>query len=153
MSAERFTIDTNILIYAIDRGEGAKHSRALELVDCAAALDCVLTAQSLCEFITVTTRRRMLSKPLIMAQVRDWLRVFSITAARVTAFARAFSVFETGQFGLWDAVLLATAREAGCSIALSEDMGEGASLDGITVRNPLRGEALPDDLRRLLGMA
>lgn len=152
MNAERFSIDTNILVYAVDRREGDKHLRALDIVDRAAGLDCVLTAQSLGEFVTVTTRRRMLSKPLILAQVRDWLRLFPITTASVTAFAKAFTAFEAGKFGLWDAVLLATAREAGCSIALSEDMGEGAALDGITVRNPLQGDALPDDLRRLLGM-
>jgi len=32
-------------------------------------------------------------------------------------------------------------------------MGDGAALDGITVRNPLKGDALPDDLRPLLGLS
>jgi hypothetical protein len=31
-------------------------------------------------------------------------------------------------------------------------MADGAALDGILVRNPLQGDALPDDLRPLLGM-
>ena len=152
MNAERFSIDSNILVYAVDHREGDKHLRALEIVDRAAGLDCVLTAQSLSEFVTVTTRRRLLSKPLIMAQVRDWLTAFPMTTASLTAFATAFSAFEAGRFGLWDALLLATAYEAGCAIVLSEDMGDGATLDGITVRNPLRGDALPDDLHPLLGM-
>ena len=152
MNAERFSIDTNILIYAVDRRDGDKHFRSLDIVDRAVGLDCVLTAQSLGEFVTVSTRRRMLSKPLIMAQVRDWLTAFPITTASVTSFATAFGAFEAGRFGLWDALLLATAREAGCTVVLSEDMGDGATLDGITVRNPLRGDALPDDLRPLLGL-
>ena len=152
MNAKRFSIDSNILVYAVDHREGDKHLRALEIVDRAAGLDCVLTAQSLGEFVTVTTRRRMLSKPLILAQVRDWLQFFPMTTASLTAFARAFGAFEAGQFGLWDALLLASAYEADCAIVLSEDMGDGAVLDGITVRNPLRGGALPDDLRPLLGM-
>jgi predicted nucleic acid-binding protein len=152
MSAERFSIDTNILVYAVDRREGDKHSRAVDIVDRAAGLDCILTAQSVGEFVAVTTRRRILSKPLIMAQARDWLTAFPITTASVTAFARAFRAFETGRFGLWDALLLATAGEAGCTIVLSEDMGDGAALDGITVRNPLQGDALPNDLRLLLGI-
>jgi hypothetical protein len=42
--------------------------------------------------------------------------------------------------------------EAGCAIVLSEDMGDGATLKRIKVRNPLKGGALPDDLRPLLGM-
>jgi predicted nucleic acid-binding protein len=152
MSAERFSIDTNILVYAVDRREGDKHLLALEIVNRAPECDCVLMAQSLGEFVTVTTRRRMLSKPLILAQVRDWLTTFPIATASVTAFTTAFAAFEAGRFGLWDSVLLATAREAGCSIVLSEDMGDGVALDGITVRNPLKGNQLPDDLRPLLGL-
>jgi predicted nucleic acid-binding protein len=152
MSAERFSIDTNLLVYAVDPKEGDKHSRALEIVDRAAGLDCVLTAQSLAEFVTATTRRRLLSKPLIMSQVRDWLTVFPTTTASLTAFATAFRAFEAGRFGLWDALLLATAAEAGCRIVLGEDMDDGAKLEGIVVRNPLQGDALPDDLRPLLGM-
>jgi predicted nucleic acid-binding protein len=49
-------------------------------------------------------------------------------------------------------LLLATARQAGCSIVLSEDMHEGARLDGMVVRNPFADRALVDDLRPLLGL-
>jgi predicted nucleic acid-binding protein len=53
---------------------------------------------------------------------------------------------------LFDALLLATAREAGCTVALSEDMHDGAALGGIVVRNPFADGALADDLRPLLGL-
>ena len=58
----------------------------------------------------------------------------------------------TGGFGPFDALLLATARQAGCSIALSEDMHDGAKLDGIVVRNPFGQRTLAEDLRPLLGL-
>ena len=32
MSAERFTLDTNILVYSIDRAAGAKHEQAVRIV-------------------------------------------------------------------------------------------------------------------------
>ena len=48
--------------------------------------------------------------------------------------------------------LLATARQAGCTIALSEDMHDGARLDGIVVRNPFANRALANDVRSLLGL-
>ncbi len=152
MSAERYSIDTNILVYAVDRGEGAKHLRALDIVDRSVERDCVLTVQALAEFIAAATRRRTLSKSDAIAQARGWMRLFPVVAGSASAFSTALTAFAAGRFGLWDALLLATASEAGCRIALSEDMGDGASLDGITVRNPLRGAALPDDLRPLLGM-
>jgi predicted nucleic acid-binding protein len=152
MSAERYSIDTNILVYAVDRREGEKHLRALDIMERSVDLDCVLTAQALAEFVVAATRRRMLSKPHAIAQARDWRLLFPVVTASAPALDAALAAFEAGRFGLWDALLLATAREAGCTIVLSEDMQDGAALDGITVRNPLRGGALPDDLRPLLGM-
>ena len=152
MSAERYSIDTNILVYSVDRREGDKHARALDIMERSVDLDCVLTAQSLAEFVVVATRRRMLSKPHAIAQARDWRLLFPVVTASALAFDTAFTAFEAGRFGLWDALLLATAGDAGCTIVLSEDMQDGGTLDGVSVRNPLRGAALPDDLQRLLGM-
>ena len=153
MSAERYSIDTNILVYSVDRREGDKHQRAVDIVDRSVDLDCVLTGQSIAEFVVVATSRRMLSKPDAIAQARDWRLLFPVVTASASAFDAALGAFEAGRFGLWDALLLATAREAGCTTLLSEDMQDGAALDGIAVRNPLRGGELPDDLRPLLGMA
>jgi predicted nucleic acid-binding protein len=54
---------------------------------------------------------------------------------------------------LFDALLLATARQAGCTVALSEDMHDGARLDGIVVRNPFANRTLAHDVRPLLGLS
>jgi predicted nucleic acid-binding protein len=64
----------------------------------------------------------------------------------------AYAAIEKERFGLFDALLLATARQAGCTIMLSEDMHDGAGLDGIVVRNPFADQAVVDDLRPLLGL-
>jgi predicted nucleic acid-binding protein len=49
MSAELCTLDTNILIYAVDPAEGWKHHVATTIVDCSIERSCVLTVQSLAE--------------------------------------------------------------------------------------------------------
>jgi hypothetical protein len=33
MSAERYSIDTNILVYSVDRREAEKHLRALDIIE------------------------------------------------------------------------------------------------------------------------
>ncbi len=43
MQDERFTLDTNILVYAVDRDAGDRHSMAIDLVDKAVQQDCILT--------------------------------------------------------------------------------------------------------------
>jgi predicted nucleic acid-binding protein len=95
----------------------------------------------------------MKSRADALAQARDWLRVFPIVAADQYALELAYTAIEHGRFGLFDALLLATARHAGCSIALSEDMHDGAELDGIIVRNPFGQCTLAEDLLPLLGLA
>jgi predicted nucleic acid-binding protein len=149
---ERYTLDTNILIYAMDRSVGAKHRLAVDIVDRSIERPCVLTLQALAEFVHAVTRKDLVPRRDAVAQARDWLAAFEVTAADTDALDAAYAATLAGAFGLFDALLLATARKAGCTIALSEDMGDGAKLDGITVRNPLQGDALPDDLRLMLGM-
>jgi predicted nucleic acid-binding protein len=152
MRTERYTLDTNVLIYAMDRSAGAKHSLAVEIVDRSIERPCVLTVQALAEFVHAVTRKNLVPRRDAVVQARDWLAAFEVVTADTKALDAAYTAMTAGAFGLFDALLLATAREAGCTIALSEDMGDGAALDGITVRNPLRGDVLPDDLLPLLGM-
>src|SRR3546814_15802446 len=65
------------------------------------------------------------SSDLAVAQARDWLRVFPIVAADQYALDLACTAVEEERFGLFDALLLATARRAGCSIARSEERRVG----------------------------
>jgi predicted nucleic acid-binding protein len=159
-SAERYTLDTNILIYAVDRSGGAKHRVAIEIVDCSIERSCILTVQALAEFVFAVTRKALIPREEAVAQARDWLTVFPIVAADGNAprgrlqrhKTAAYSAIEQERFGLFDALLLATAAQAGCTIALSADMHDGARRDCIVVRNPFADGALADDLRPLLGL-
>ena len=59
MADKRFTLDTNILVYAVDRDAGDRHGTAIDLVDKAAEQDCILTLQALSEFFyAVTVKER-----------------------------------------------------------------------------------------------
>jgi len=53
-----------------------------------------------------------------------------------------------------DALLLATAGEAGCRIILTEDLADGADLAGVRIRNPFSPTGgLTEQARVLLGLA
>lgn len=150
MSAERFTFDANVLVYAIDRGAGDKHCRAITLVDAAITCDCTLTIQALGEFFFVVTRKGMVSTADAAAQVGDWLNVFPTAAASDAALRRALTTTQRDRLRFRDAMLLATAREAGCRVILSEDLQDGLTLHDVTVRNPFAGLTLPPTVRRLI---
>lgn len=146
-----YTLDTNVLIYAVDRSAGSKHRLAAEIVDRSVEGPCVLTLQALAEFVYAVTRKTLVPRREAVAHARDWLRIFRIATADAAALDAAYIAVEAERFGLFDALLLATARGAGCTVALSEDMHDGAALNGIVVRNPFAGGAIPEDLRPLLG--
>jgi predicted nucleic acid-binding protein len=52
--------------------------------------------------------------------------------------------------GIWDAVILTVASQAGCRMLLSEDMQEGFTWGGVTVVNPFADQR-HDLLAILLG--
>lgn len=150
MSAERFTLDTILLVYAVDRTAGWKHELSMEIVDRAVECDCTLTIQALAEFFAAVTRKGLVPKAEAAAQVEDWLELFPTTAADDVALTFALASTKTGRFGFWDALLLATAHVAGCSVVLTEDLHDGAALEGIVVRHPFRAKQLLQPVRDLL---
>ena len=137
----RFSLDTNIRVYAVDRDAGERHERAKELVGQAASRDCVLTVQALAEFFHVTTRKGLLEPSLASAFVRDWLDVFHVASADDNALVEAMGAVEDHRLSFWDAMLWATARQVGCSAILSEDMQDGRRLSGVEIINPFGADA------------
>ena len=43
--SERFTLDTNLLVYSVDATAGVRHLLAIEIVDRAIERDCCLTCR------------------------------------------------------------------------------------------------------------
>ncbi len=147
MNAGRVTIDTNVLVYAVDRSAGEKHTHAVRLVDAAVDWNCVLALQALNEFFAATTRKRMMPVADAVAQVEDWLRLFPIQTAGPATLRRAMAAVREHGLSFWDAMLWATAREAGCGILLSEDFQHGRVLGGVRFHNPFleEGPLLPPE--------
>jgi predicted nucleic acid-binding protein len=150
MTTERFSLDTNILVYAADLAAGERHERALEILDRAVRRDCVLTLQALAEFFHVTTRKQMVARAEAATQLRDWATEFPTVAADPGALLKALEFAVDRRFGLWDALLLATAERHGCETVLSEDMQAGARFGGVTILDPFVGEELPERVAALL---
>lgn len=147
----RFSLDTNILVYAVDRDAGERHERSRVLLAQVARADCVLTVQALAEFFHATTRKNLLAPAGAGAFVRGWLDVFRVAVADGASVIEAMDAVAEHRLSFWDAMLWATARQAGCSAILSEDMQDGRRLGGVEFVNPLPDGATAR-LDRLLGL-
>lgn len=150
MSAKRLTLDTNILIYAVDRDAGKKHERAMQIIDQAIYLDTVLTLQVLCEFYSATTRKGYAQHEEVMAFIKGWIDVFPIVESHSSTLLIALKAVEKHKLSFWDAMLWATAKEAQCSLLLSEDFQTNSNFGGVYIKNPLLSD---EPLEKMLMIA
>lgn len=152
MNAECITLDSNVLVYAADTRDPAKHAAAIELVAAAAKVRSKVGLQAIGEFFVVSTRKLPFPAPVIHRRVEDLLVAFETFSHTQTALSQAAALAASGRYFFWDAVLLASAEEAGCTLMLSEDMADGAKLGRIAVSNPFRPDGLSEAARRALGL-
>ena len=150
MSAERVTLDTNILFYAFDAHDPRKQEQAVRIIRAAAHGDCALTLQAVGEFYVAITRKAKMAPADARREVEALLNSFETIPATANAHRIAANEAANGRFGYWDAVLLASAAEAGCTLIFSEDVKDGARLGTITVRNPFGAKGLSAAARAAL---
>lgn len=138
MNAPRF-IDTNILLYSISRdpAEASKRDVAIALLD---ADNIALSVQVLQEFYVQATRAARpdpLSHDIAVGLVRTWLR-FMVQEITLPVMIGALEIKALHRLSYWDAAIVAAARALGCRELLSEDMGHGREVEGVTIINPFR---------------
>ena len=140
MTGDRLSLDTNVLFYSVDWDAGDRHARAVSIINRAENWDCVLVLQTLGEFFAAATRKGRMPHANAVAQVENWLQVFPVHAAGPATLRQAIAAVREHRLPFWDAMLWATAREAGCTLILSEDFQHGRVLGGVRFHNPFQEE-------------
>ncbi len=140
--AERITLDSNVLVYAFDPRDPAKKAAAQQLLWAAQSAGATLTTISLGEFFWVATRKSIASAKIAREKLSDLITLFKVASYDADALEIAAIEVNAGRFSFWDAVMLAAAEQAGCTVCFSEDMADGAKLGNITVRNPFGPKGL-----------
>jgi predicted nucleic acid-binding protein len=138
MKAQRFSVDTNILIYSIDRDAGTRHVQARALMDRLPDMDCVLTLQALAEFFHAATRKDKMPVEEAAAMVHDWMEIFPVAVADRRTLVGAMRLKEKESFAFWDAMLVEAARVSGVTRLLSEDMQDGRMVGALRLENPFK---------------
>ena len=131
-------VDTNVLVYAYDRGAGPKHERALSLVEeLWKEGNGILSTQVLQEFY-VNVRRKA-KKPVSIEQAKaliaDYLSWDPIVNDGATLL-EAIDVEQRYQLSFWDALIVVAAQKGGASVLFSEDFNHGQKFGSVVVQNP-----------------
>lgn len=150
MIGNAFTLDTNILIYSMDGTSGIKHALAREIMNRVVGGRCRLTLQAVSEFYSATTRKRRLAQSEASETAGELLLLFPTIPASATAIRSALALSVAGRASYWDALLVATAAEGGCTAIITEDLRAGGTLGGVRIVNPFAGDRLSPDCEALL---
>jgi predicted nucleic acid-binding protein len=139
----RFSLDTNILVYAFDSADTHRHAMARDVVARAARRDCVVALQALAETFHVLTRKGRASAALAGRYVDRLADQFDVVHADMNCLRAAMSLVRQHKVGSWDALLLATIAAVGCRLLLTEDMQDARRIAGLSIVNPFNGRSSP----------
>ena len=132
-------VDTNILVYAHDRGEPEKQEQAILVLDAlqASGQGCLPT-QALAEFFCVTTRGKdpMLSVAQARRQVDDLALAWTVLDTTALLVQEAARGVQAHQLSYYDAQIWASARLGQVLVVFSEDFSDGTALEGVRFVNP-----------------
>jgi predicted nucleic acid-binding protein len=130
--------DSNIFIYAIDKAEPEKQSKAIARIEQARTLGTVaLSTQVLHEFYNISTRK--LKPPLAhvqAAQAVQTLCEFLVVGSAVASVQAALSLVEQHHLSWWDALILEAALRADADVLVTEDGQHGRLFGKLLVENP-----------------
>jgi predicted nucleic acid-binding protein len=110
-------LDTNILVYAYDTSDEARHKIALELIAHILSVEnVVISTQILNEFIVVITGK--VKNPLSIDDVGEILKRFKnnfeIRVTGVPDITKALSINKEFKFSYWDSLIIASALMTNC---------------------------------------
>jgi predicted nucleic acid-binding protein len=132
----RVTFYTNILFYALDSDGGDKHRTAAILLKAARRNGSVLLLQSLAELYNAVRKRPNITLFKAQEFIAFNIDVFPVVALSSADLLSAISLQQRHTLHYWDALLIATALRAECTVLLSEDGNHGQNLGNLKLLNP-----------------
>lgn len=137
-------MDTNVLAYAEGLGDGVRLEQALSVLKRGyIGHDLVFPAQVLAELFRVLVKTGSVSASDAQRRVMSWREKGTVAPTSVETLVKAFDTVVAHGLQPFDAIVLAAAGEAGCSLLVTEDMQDGFTAGGVTLVNPFADRPHP----------
>jgi len=137
--AERFFLDTNILVYAFDPKAKSKREYAqLRITRAVATGDAVISFQVVQEFLSLALRKfpRPMTQPEAQAYLSQVLMPLCEVFPGASLYSSALSIADETGWTFYDSLIVSAALAAGCGVLLTEDLQHGRTVRGLEIRNP-----------------
>jgi predicted nucleic acid-binding protein len=125
--------DTNVLTYTVTKDP--RKGRAREVL----ALGGVVSVQILNEFANVSRNKLRHGWKEIEETLEDFVEALDeVLTISFETHRAALAIARDHGVAFYDALIVASALEAGCDTLFTEDMQHGRMFQGLTIRNPFR---------------
>ncbi len=135
-------IDTNVMIYSFRPEAGAKHARAIGIVQHALGTgEGVISSQVIKEFFAVALRKFPVPPTLDECHVilQGILSPLCQVLTSVELCAVALDLQRETSYSFYDCLIVAAALEADCDELYTEDLQHGRDVRSLTIVNPFLG--------------
>jgi predicted nucleic acid-binding protein len=134
-------VDTNVLIYSLDRNEAAKQFKAQQLLQQlrVGSVPTILLWQVQAELVYQLRRwrdRGRLTHAEYVFHVQSFRISFPLGLPTPDVLDRAMDLSERYSLSHWDSMLLGACQAAGVTTLYTEDMGAPRKIDGIELISP-----------------
>ena len=133
----RIFIDTNILVYALDKDEGSKYQTAKSLLQPffqSQKAQPVISSQVLHEF-SYRLFRWGFSDSKVQTLIQP-MTYWNVISNDLALFSKGLEIKQRYQTSFWDGLILAAAIISGAREIWSEDFNTGQNYDGVVAVNP-----------------
>jgi predicted nucleic acid-binding protein len=132
-------LDSNIILYSIDKSSEAKQRTARRLV-----ADALENKASLISFQvvqeTLNIAQRKFEVPITYEDTQNLLRTVLIPLMRVlpseSLYSEALRIKDRYQFSFYDSLIVSAALSQKCTQLYTEGMQNGQVIEGLTIVNP-----------------
>ncbi len=129
----RIAIDTNVLVYVLDKEDSQKKKIANQLIN----LHPAISTQVVSEFINTARRLLPISKQQVILKCNQLFKLCNIIPVSQKCLELAENLIHKYDFQIFDAIIVATALENDFQILYSEDMhDELLVMDQLRIINP-----------------
>lgn len=138
--SDKYFVDTNILVYAHDLTQGAKHERARAVVQSLWESENGAVSTQVLQELCVSLRGKV-ARPLPVAETRNVIEDYASWEVVVNTAESVMQALDLeGRYGIsfWDALIVQAAGSCGAEVIYSEDLADGQSYGDVRVVNPLK---------------
>jgi len=136
----RIFLDSNILVYAFGTPKAPVPDPRIEVAEQIVIQGCAISVQVLNEFAQVCSRKAHIDWDRIVGFL-EVIKELCGPAVPITLeiHESAAGLSRRYGFNIYDSLIVAAAKRAGCTTVYSEDMQHGQMVEGVRIENPFLG--------------